>query len=1028
MGLEELARLGFEALAYSIAEARPIDAWRIGGEEARLPYAARLEPSELLEASTAIDASEELPPGHRWLLYIGLNGSALVLLDNEPWWGLDEAHPYAFVPPGKHLVSLRVSPLTFFGLYEPLIVIAEAYLIRLNWRLYSTAIRLLGLIEYLGSLREPWAREALRELEEHLANVIRGAPSLPQVAVAARLLSGRLCLGGFCLERLDVPHVPAMYGFLANRYGWQAPRGGIGADYEQAVDPDELAEKLAHLLHQAARRLPRGSGKPLVYIAGHSHIDAAWLWPLGETREKVLRVFSTMARLLEEYDWAVFVQSSTLYYRWVEEFSPSLFEEIRKLVSSGRWVPVGGMFVETDTNLVSGETLARQLLYGQLYLRERFDRYARIGWLPDSFGYSAGLPQLLVQAGIKALIIHKLEWNDTNRFPYHVFAWRGSDGSEVVVELVPSYNEPGTIKSLTRYMGSDEAPRLYLYGYGDGGGGPTPEMLEQLSLAKELPTMPRIRSLDEQEYLERLLAIRDKLPVWRGELYLEKHRGTYTTNLEIKELFSEAEARLVEAEIVATIAWLRGAKQYPELGKDWEKLLLSAFHDVLPGSSIHEVYEEARRELLSVTEHTSSLITEALSELVGEGDAVTVFNTLPWRRRAIIALRGVYGLAYGGELAECQEAGEENLFLVEAPGLGYRSYQVAQSCNRPRNGVRVYEAGDYIIIENEYLRAKIGRRDALLYSLQVRGLGEVLAAPSNRIIVHPDKPGLWDAWDLDKRFLSKNWEPWLEEEPRIALNGGLLGCIEYSYQYSGSRIAQRVCLAKGSKLLGFETKLRWRDKGVVAKAWFYPAWRIEHYVAEAPYGVVTREPREAVYEAPALHWMDTSNDNTGLALVSRSRHGYSIFSDRLGLSLVKSPVFPNPWSDLGDFTTTYYLYPHRGGYEEAQVPLVAEEQLHSPLVLRRGVPGREEAFLWLSEPLVLGGLKKAEKGSRVVLRLFNPYPVTKTVKIGLRAAPVCGASVSNLLEEEQEPLEMKRGEILVEFRPLELKTILLSIC
>ncbi len=1027
MGLEELARLGFEALAYSITETRPVDTWRVNGARTRLPYTARLDPGELLEASTVIDV-EELPQGYRWLLYVGLNGSALLLLDNEPWWGLDETHPYAFIPPGRHLVSLRVSPLTFFGLYEPLIVIGEAYLARLNWRLYSAATRLLGFIEYLAGLKEPWAREALRELEEHLLEIVRGVPSLQQVAMAARLLGQRLCLGGFCLGRVDVPRIPAMYGFLANRYGWQALNKGLRARYKHLVNPDKLAEELEQLIRLVAGKLPSSNREALVFITGHSHIDAAWLWPLTETKEKVLRVFSTMTNLLEEYDWAVFVQSSTLYYKWVEEASPSLFEKIRRLVGAGRWVPVGGMLVETDTNLVSGETLARQLLYGQLYLRERFGRYAHIGWLPDSFGYSAGLPQLLSQAGIRALVIHKLEWNDTNRFPYRVFVWEGSDGSRIAVELVPSYHEPGTPMSLARYSGGDKAPRLYLYGYGDGGGGPTPEMLEQLSLAKELPTMPRIESFEEQRYLGQLVAIMDKLPVWRGELYLEKHRGTYTTNLEIKELFAEAETRLVETEIVATLAWLRGAKQYSGLGMEWERVLLNAFHDILPGSSIREVYEEAREELLSATRHASSVLLEALSKLVGEGDALTVFNTLPWRRRAVIALRGVEGLAYGAELAECQEAGEEKLFLVEAPGLGYRSYRVTRGCAEPRNGVRVYEASDHIVLENEYLRAKIGRRDALLHSLQVKGLGEVLAAPSNRVLVHPDKPGLWDAWDLDKRFLSKNWEPWLEEEPRITLSGAVLSCIEYSYQYSGSRIAQRVCLAKGSRLLSFETKLGWRDKGVIAKAWFYPAWRIERYVAEAPYGLAIREPREAMYEAPALHWMDTSNGRAGLALVSRSRHGYSVLSDRVGLSIVKSPVFPNPWSDLGDLATTYYLYPHRGGYEEAQVPLVAEEQIHAPIVLRGGIPGREEQFLWLSEPLVLGGFKKAERGNHVVLRLFNPYPVTKTIRVGLRAAQLCGASVSNLLEEEQEPLETRRGEMLLRFRPLELKTILLTPC
>ena len=1027
MGLEELARLGFEALAYSVVEARPIDTWRISGGEAKLPYTAGLRPGELLEASNILEAGEP-PSGHRWLLYVGLNGSALVVLNGEPWWGLDEAHPYAFIPPGRHLVSLRISPLTFFGLYEPLIVIGEAFLVRLNWRLYSTAIRLLGLIEYLGGLEKPWAQEVLGELGEHLAEIVRGAPSLQQVAVAARLLGQKPCLSGFCLQRVDVPRVPAMYGFLANRYGWRALREGLRVGYERPVDPDWLAEELEQLLHLVAGKLPSSNRGSLVFLAGHSHIDAAWLWPLAETKEKVLRVFSTVANLLEEYDWPVFVQSSTLYYRWVEELSPSLFEKIRRLINTGRWVPVGGMLVETDTNLVSGETLARQLLYGQLYLRERLGRYARIGWLPDSFGYSAGLPQLLVQAGIRALVIHKLVWNDTNRFPYRVFVWEGSDGSRIVTELVPSYSEPGTLESLAKYSGSNKAPRLYLYGYGDGGGGPTPEMLEQLSLAKELPVMPRVESFEEQRYLDQLSAIRDELPVWRGELYLEKHRGTYTTNLEIKELFAEAETRLGEAEIVATLAWLRGAKRYLELRGEWERLLLSAFHDVLPGSSIREVYEEAREELLSVTRRASGILVEALAALVGEGDALTIFNTLPWRRRAVITLRGVEGLAYGGELAECQGAGEEKLFLVEAPGLGYRSYRVTRGCARPRDGVRVYEASEYIVLENEYLRAKIGRRDALLHSLRVKGLGEVLAAPSNRVLVHPDKPGLWDAWDLDKQFISKSWEPWLEEEPRITLGGGLLGCIEYSYQYSGSRIAQRVCLAKGSRLLSFETKLGWRDKGVVAKAWFYPAWRIEHYVAEAPYGIAIREPREAMYEAPALHWLDTSDGGTGLALVSRSRHGYSVLSDRVGLSIVKSPVFPNPWSDLGDLATTYYLYPHRGGYEEAQVPLVAEEQIHAPIVLRGGIPGREEQFLWLSEPLVLGGFKKAERGNHVVLRLFNPYPVTKTIRVRLHAAQVCGASVSNLLEEEQEPLEMRRGEMLLRFRPLELKTILLTPC
>jgi len=1025
---QEMERRFFDLLASTVMDYRPLIVWSLRGSRVELPYFARAAPdTELVfEARASLPRAE----GARWLLRFDITGNALLRVDGEPYQGVDEQHRLAVVEPGERSLALEATPRRLFGEAAWFFAFLSSSATAVLWEGFNLALSLLDLLQLARR------RSELMPTLEKAALEIELTPSVLQAHAAVRALYGFLVEGSpeYRGPRWEHAYVSSVYGDpVAAGLLPDTP----GPSVSEVLDTIERVK-------QALEFEPAGA-RGRVYLFGHSHIDTAWLWPFSETKRKVRRTFATIARLAKMGYRFTYVQSGAQNYKWLEEQDTQLFAEVKKLVDAGVWLPIGGMWVESDTQLVSGESLARQFLYGQLYFEEKFGKRSRIGWLPDSFGFSAQLPQIMRKAGVDVFCTHKVMWNDTNEFPYHAFVWEALDGSEVVAHvIVATYNGALTAGELAglweRYKQKDAAPAVHSYGFGDGGGGPTFLMFERLKLLKRIPQLPEpVEAPSEREYVEELLKVKDKLPRWKGEIYNEFHRGVYTTNLKVKELMARAESEALWAESAAAAAKLLGLQEYPrrEISEAWERVLRCQFHDVLPGSSNREAYEEAYKDLEEAIRAFSSISSKALRAIAESVNApkgsVIVFNRLAWPVEALVELPGPGFATPRGEPAAAQEVDGRWLALVRVPAFGYTTL-VPGKAAPAAGGARAYREGESVVLENELVRVKVGP-DGSLLSIYDKQLGaELLGAPSNVLRAHPDKPGNFDAWDIDRSTVESPGHPFeVAEAPRVVAAGPLVASVEYALRFKSSTVRQRVSLRSGSRLIEVKTRIDWREKSYLVKAWFELKASVEKGWYEVPFGVVERStvPRdrwdEAKYEVPALKWADFSDGKVGLAIIAPSRHGYSAKGGKVGLSLLKSPFHPNPWSDLGEHEVTYYLYPHPGDYRIGEVYRRAYEVWSGvKAVVKEGSNGHlppEAGVLEAPKGVVVEAVKLCEKRDALAVRIYEVEGVEKGVEV--RLPRTFAVYEANLLED-RERLVASGDRITLHFKPFEIKTIILE--
>ncbi|MEZ0345222.1 MAG: glycoside hydrolase family 38 C-terminal domain-containing protein, partial [Infirmifilum sp.] len=959
--------------------------------------------------------------GAQWLLRLDISGNGLLKVDGEPRQGIDEQHKIAVIEPGDHAVRLEATARRLFGEGLTFFAFAGSSLTAVLWEGFHLALSLLDAMNL--ARRKPELMQQLAKAAEE----IEVTPSVLQVYALQRLLFGHLLPEGspeYRGLRWDLAYV-------ANVYGLRVARG------ELPDTPRPSVKEVLETIERVKSALPKSQPLGRVYLFGHAHIDTAWLWPFSETRRKVVRTFATVVGLAKLGYRFTYVQSGAQNYKWLEELEPGLFDEVRRLVKEGRWLPIGGMWVESDTQLVTGESLARQFLYGQRYFMEKFGVRSRIGWLPDTFGFSAQLPQIMRKAGIEVFVTHKVMWNDTNEFPYHAFVWEGPDGSEVVAHvIVATYNGTLTASELAglweRYEQKDVAPAVHSYGFGDGGGGPAFLMLERLKLIRNLPGIPEpVEAPTESEYVEELLRVREKLPRWKGEIYNEFHRGVYTTNARIKELMARAESCARWAEVAAAAAHLLKLASYPagEVREAWERILRCQFHDVLPGSANYEAYVEAYRDMeeaIARLEAVTSKSLEAIADRVGAPKgSLIVFNSLPWPVKMPAVLPAA-GYKYpDGRPVEAQDIGGRLLAVVEAPAAGYVTLLPGGPSKVEGAGASAKVEGGNVVLENELLKVVVGSDGSLLSIYDKQLKTELLAAPSNVLRAHPDKPGNFDAWDVDRSTVeSPGHALHIVERPRIVMSGPVAASVEFELRFRNSAVRQRVTVYKGSRLIEIRATVDWHDKCYLLKAWFDFNVKSEHAHYEVPFAVVERRtvPKdkwdEAKYEVPALRWMDLSDGERGVAIIAPTRHGYSVKGSRVGLSLLKSPIHPNPWSDMGRHEIVYYLYPHPGDYRSGRVYERAYEVWAGLRVVEKKSEGGnlpQTASLLETQPgIILEALKLSEDGSGLVARLYEIEGRGRDV--ALRLAAPFEAYETNLLEEEARPIG--RGQDLrLTFKP-----------
>ena len=857
-----------------------------------------------------------------------------------------------------------------------------------------------------------------------------------------------------------VRNLPAPYAEKAldiNRIGgepWSLPPAPepLGPLPEEAREAARRArEAIATHLEEIRERYP-AVGR--IALTGHAHLDLAWLWPIEETRRKARRTFASVLGLMDRYADFTFNQSSAQLYKWVEEDAPDLFDRVKERVAEGRWEPVGGSWVEPDCQIPSGESFVRQLFYGQRYLENTFGRRSPVAWFPDTFGYSPGLPQLLRGAGMTGFFTYKLNWSETNRFPHDLFLWEGIDGSCVVAHTFenPGVDYNGDIAPLDvhgtwrNFEGKRYHPESLLsFGWGDGGGGPSEKMLENYERLKDFPAMPRLRMARVDEFFASLP--REELPKWVGELYLELHRGTLTTQAKVKKLNREAEHRLLEAEVFATLAALRG-EEYPaeEIERLWKLLALNQFHDILPGTSISEVYEDAHRQLEETINGAERLRDRALRRQGQRGGPTsaqtTVANVALHPRPLTVLLPAEPDLAfaeYGGVPLPTQRTPEGLLIHAperEVPGLGWSSLALcreAADAASPGNssGVQSGEADGGAIIENGLLRVEISDKGDLgrVYD-KVEGR-EVLDGRGNRLRVYADKPPNWDAWDIDEAYEGEGDEVPGASGVEVVEEGPLRGAVRVERRFRGSRITQTYKLLAGSRRLDIETCVDWHERQVLLRALFPLEIRSHEATFETMYGAVKRPTHrntpwdEVRFEVGAHRFCDLSESGYGVALLNDGKYGHSAKGNVLGISLLRSPLYPDPFADEGEHRFTYSLFPHPGDWTSAGV---AQEALtlNAPLI---PVTAEDESlpqeFSFVEAKgleLALGSLKMAEEGEAVILRLYEPHGARGecTLRFG---RPVERVERVNLLEEAEGPVEVQSGVVRLRVRPFEVVTL-----
>jgi alpha-mannosidase len=750
-------------------------------------------------------------------------------------------------------------------------------------------------------------------------------------------------------------------------------------------DPAILTELLAHR---------NGTRVHRVDAIGHAHIDTAWLWPLAETRRKLVRTFASQTRYMDEYPEYRFACSQAQQYAWIKEEHPELWQRIRAQVEAGRFVPVGGSWVEPDCNLPSGESLLRQFVHGQRFFEDELGLRCSEFWSPDAFGYCGQLPQLMRLCGISRFLTQKLSWNRFNRPDANTFVWRGTDGSEVLGHYPPAddYNSDASVAEVLRTARQfkdheSSGTSLLVYGFGDGGGGPTRAMLERLRRLGDLEGVPRVRPATSDEFFSALEAEEAVRPVVVGELYLEYHRGVYTSQAFVKRGNRVCEQLLHDVEFLGSA---RGAYPRAELDRLWKLLLLQQFHDILPGSSIGLVYDDARRDFADLESSLRSLV----------GDGPTPVNTIGVERREVCT--GPDGV----------------VAVVAAPPYGDGTVVDTD------DEVRV----DGLTLENAHLRVRLGT-DGSVESVVEKSSGrETLSAPGNRLELYEDRPVKFDAWDVDPAHLGTRRDCPPAESWEVVSSGPLRGEIAFERRVGeASRLRQVVRLDAGSRRMEFHTEVDWHEEHRFLKVCFPLEVLATSATYETPFGFAERPTHystsfdRARYEVPGHRFADLSEHGFGAAVLTDSKYGYSCYGNELRISLLRAPKSPDPEADMGRHEFAYAFLPHAGGWREAGV-LAEAMCFNAPLRWTHGVGG---SFASVDGGLVLDTVKRGERSGSLVLRLYEPHGGRGTARVRL-AAPFAHARLANALEESLADVELDDGAVVLPYRPHQVLTVLVD--
>jgi len=944
-------------------------------------------------------------------LDIWTGGESLVKIDGKPFGEINPYHRYLdiskFCDGNKHFIEIESVPKGLLGNsnFEP--KLERAFFIVFDKEILKGFMNF-DLVAELFNVVDEYLQEIIYQAFEKALGVIE-IPSSTQ---------------DYSKRVMDDPNTAIV------AYSWNPPKLEINNGIELDEKVRNSIIRASKLLMEEMEEISKKYKPPVkIYAMGHAHIDYAWLWPLKETKRKLVRTFANTLRMMEKYKDFRFLQSSSAYYADLKELAPELFEEIKKRVKEGRWELIGGSVVEFDSNVTSGESLVRQFLKGQKFFEREFGKRCKVGFLPDAFGFTWALPQIMKQAGIEYFVTTKIGWNDKNDFPYSWFIWRGLDGSEVVVHLYVGkngYNSPLSPEDIKTHL--DEhinnkclVPfRLLTFGFGDGGGGPTDEMMENYYEYKKLPGMPdiEIKSFHEVFETEKL----EDLPVWEDELYLEFHRGTYTNQSIIKKLNRLMENKLYLVEVISALDYMNGS-EYPNdvIDRAWDRLLKSHFHDVLPGSSIADVYEEFSIMLEESRKELEELLNQKIKKFVEKEDkVVSIFNPtnlkLPLILRNVMFEEGNYE-----DVLFVQKSKDGRTYAVsnfEVEGLEVASFKWKEQISKVEKDLLISEKS----VENSKVKVKVLENG----NIRVRSKEfdrELFKDQGMRLVAIRDIPPNFDGWEIAPDTEKKVYL--VPESIEILDEGPVTASLLLKYKFQGSTIKQVLRIYAESPLVDVQFDIDWHTRRYLLKLELPVDVLAREATFEIAFGNMKRKTTRntsyeiAKFEVPYHRWIDVSEENFGVSVINDSKYGCSVENSTIGLSIVRGAVLPDFFSDEGQHHVNFSILAHGKDWKVQTLKhaILWNTGLISVSGKLKDLAEKLRKKIEISDDVVMSALKKAEDTEDLVIRFYEPFGKRAMLKLET------DVKLANILEDVIENID-ENGKIT--FKPFEIKTLMLK--
>lgn len=820
----------------------------------------------------------------------------------------------------------------------------------------------------------------------------------------------------------------------------------MNLDLRKLKSPEyyESVDKTIKALEDGFYNKVCGKSENTVSCIGHTHIDIAWLWTLLQTREKAQRSFSTVLKLMEQYPEYKFMSSQPHLYENVKEDAPELYERIKQAIKDGRWEVEGAMWCEADCNLISGESFVRQLMHGKRFIKEEFGKESEILWLPDVFGYSAAMPQILKKSGVNKFVTSKISWNETNRMPFENFMWQGIDGTEIFTEFMTAqdydYTKPiGNTATYVGYIRPEQVlgahkrntlkeynnETLLTFGFGDGGGGPTADMLEQQKrLEKGIPGIPKTKIQFAAEHLEHVQKNFENaakelkhIPKWVGELYLELHRGTYTSIAKNKKNNRTSELLYQKAEAAGVFDKILCGGEYNKdvYYKGWRGIVTNQFHDIIPGSSIFEVYEQCDIDYKKILDSGKNQLEKSINSITSQintNGGTFVYNPNSFETNDVVEKDGKY------------------VCVKNIPAFGYSVCDPVCDCSVVAKKDKI-ESKNYVLKLDEFGNI-VSLYDKMLDTELVAKDGKL-----NELKVYEDIPRMYDAWEISPYYKEKSYD--LNKDVTIEpINLGAAAGVKITRKFFDSEIVQTILLYDDVRRIDIKNEIDWHEEHVLLKAHFPFNVHASKATYDIQFGNVERTNNEntswdaAKFEVCAHKWADISEDGYGVSLLNDCKYGHSCLGNVMTLSLLKCATYPNPQADKGHHSFTYSIYPHKGGFKEGGTVQEAYK-LNQKLVLRdlnaqNGTLSDKMSMISCDcDNIIIETVKLAEDDNSVIIRLYDAYNRKSAPKINF-GFDVKAAYICDMLENSQTKLEVENGRnIKLNVSNFEIATLKLEI-